>query len=376
MTLLRPPTPTSPQQAIPPLTPPSSRNRALIPFGRIVVRAIALVGLLVWAYFTTPQVFAFASQYANAPLASVSTWSGLLGSAPAPSASAQLSANAPYACSSGNASAVGQNLVVPQGTWICGDAMEVGGNLTVLGHVQGSAEAVGGNVTIAGEVDGDVTAVGGDILVQPRAVTHGHLNAIGGQVVVASGALVDQVAMNPGSALTSHHNVAARFHSNPSEAASFWLGILFWVCAALGLVTFAPEAVGHVRFTIARRFVVSGVAGGIIGLVGVVVGAVLFVTCLGIPITLMIALALWLAWVVGTVAFGSWLGASFLHGLWRRNDTSLLASTVLGVVLLSLLKSLPVAGTIVSLLVGCVALGASTLTLLSARRVSYAHLKW
>jgi hypothetical protein len=142
------------------------------------------------------------------------------------------------------------------------------------------------------------------------------------------------------------------------------------------LTAFVPEAVGHVRYTIARRFLLSGVTGAVIGFVGVLLGAALFLTCLGIPVTLAIALAMWLAWVVGTVAFGSWLGASLLRGMRHNHEPSLMASTLLGVLLLSLLKALPIAGPVVSVIVGCVALGAASLTLLSARRVSYARLRW
>ena len=109
---------------------------------------------------------------------------------------------------------------------------------------------------------------------------------------------------------------------------------------------------------------------------GAVLGAALFVTCIGIPVTLLIALTLWVAWVVGTVAFASWLGASLLRGLRHNAEPSLLVSSLLGVLILCLLKSAPVVGVVVSVLVGCVGLGAAGLTLLSARRVSYAHLRW
>jgi hypothetical protein len=103
---------------------------------------------------------------------------------------------------------------------------------------------------------------------------------------------------------------------------------------------------------------------------------VLFITCIGIPVTLVIALALWVAWVAGTVAFASWLGASLLRGTRRDRDPSLLLSTLLGVLILCLLKSAPVVGPVVSLIVGVVGLGAAALTLLSARRVPYVRLRW
>ena len=242
--------------------------------------------------------------------------------------------------------------------------------------MQGSAQAIGGSVTISGEVDGDVTAVGGDINVQPGALTRGKLDSIGGRVVIAPGSNVRAPAPSMPQTWYGDHSSPTSFHILAPEASSFWLGLLFWVSAAIGLSAFVPEAVGHVRYTIAHRFLLSGVSGAVIAIVGALVGAALFLTCLGIPVTVVIALAMWLAWVIGTVAFGSWLGASLLRGGRHDREPSLLVSTVIGVILLSLLKSLPFAGPIVSLIVGCVALGAATLTLLSARRVSYARLRW
>ncbi len=341
---------------------------------RVFSAVIALIGMLTWASFTAPQIIALAPQVAGYSSATTGWLSNAWTSAGHSSALALGSVSTPAACSSAGASAVGSNVVVPADAWVCGSALAVGGNVDVQGHVQGSAQAIGGNVTISGEVDGDVTAVGGDIRVQPGAVTRGKLDSMGGQVIIEPGAN----AQTPPQGMEQYWNGGrsgpTAFHMLAPEASSFWLGLLFWVSAALGLSAFVPEVVGHVRYTVARRFIVSGATGAAIGLIGAVLGAVLFVTCIGIPVTVAIAIAMWIAWVVGTVAFASWLGASLLRGV--RLDSSLLASTLLGVVILSLLKAAPVVGPIVSLIVGVVGLGAALLTLLSARRVSYAHLRW
>ena len=343
---------------------------------------LGLLGILVWGSFTAPQIVALVPQFASLSL-STTRWLGgaatilRAGQAPEhPSGMAMGSLGAPQACSSQSASAIGSSLVVPEGAWVCGDALAVGGSMTVKGHVQGSAQAIGGSVLISGEVDGDVTAVGGNVNVLPGAITRGKLVAIGGRVVIARGAEVHAPAPSMPQTWYGDRSSPRSFHPLAPEASSFWLGMLFWVSAAIGLSAFLPEAVGHVRYTIARRFLVSGVSGAVIGVVGALVGAALFLTCLGIPVTLAIALAMWLAWVIGTVAFGSWLGASLLRGGRHDREPSLLVSTVIGVILLSLLKALPVAGPIVSLIVGCVALGAAALTLLTARRVPYTRLRW
>lgn len=344
--------------------------------GRLLSAALASLGLLVWAAFMTPQVVALTPQAASFTLMTTRWFSGAFTGGSPTSGLALGSVGTPQVCSSDNTSAVGRNLVVPAGAWVCGDALAVGGNVDVRGRVQGSAQAIGGNVTISGEVDGDVTAMGGDIVVQPGALTRGALNALGGRVIVAPGAVTQMPTPNPQQTWFGGHSIPPTFQPLAPEASSFWLGLLFWVSATLGLIAFLPEVVGHVRYTIARRFLLSGFSGALIGIVGVVLATALFLTCLGIPVTLGIALAMWLAWVVGTVAFASWLGASLLRGTRRDHDPSLLFSTLLGVVILSLLKMAPVVGPVVSLIVGCVGLGAAILTLLSARRVSYARLRW
>lgn len=378
MTLLRPPddlTATPERASCVEVAYPAHEARGRT--RRSLAALVAVVGLLLWAALTAPRMVAFMPQMAGASSAATS-WinSTLAGASPSSSGLALSGSRAPQACTASSASAFGSNLVVPQSAWVCGDALAVGGNLAVQGRVQGSAQAIGGNVTISGEVDGDVTAVGGNITVQSGAVTHGQLDAVGGHVILQPGVSAQVTTNTLEQNWSPGPNGSWTWHDAPPAASAFWLGLLFWVSAAIGLSAFVPEAVGHVRYTIARRFLYSGVAGAVIGVVGLVVGVALLLTCIGIPVTILIGLALWLAWVVGTVAFASWLGASLLRGLRHNYNPSLLVSSLLGIVILCLLKSAPVVGTVVSLMVGCVGLGAAGLTLLSARRVSYAHLRW
>ncbi len=345
---------------------------------RGLLALLGLVGLLVWAALTAPQVISLAPRFASVSLGATQWISRVTSGSAGGMASGMAlgSVTAPGACSSASASAVGSSLTVPAGAWVCGDALAVGGSLDVQGRVQGMAQAIGGSVTVSGEVDGDVTAVGGSISLLPGAQVHGKLNAIGGQTHIAPGAVALGASAEPQPDWFGGHSAPTAFRLVSLGSGSFWLGLLFWVSATLGLTAFVPEAVGHVRYTVARRLALSGISGALIGLVGALLALALFVTCIGIPVTVAIAFALWLAWVVGTVAFGSWLGASLLRGGRRDRNPSLIASTLLGVVLLSLLKAIPVVGVVVSLLVGCVAVGAAILTLLSAHRVSYARLRW
>lgn len=339
---------------------------------------LALLGLLIWAAAVTPQLVSLIPQGAQLPLLAT-RWLSNFGAGPRsgpPVGEIAASGRPALACTTQTIGAFGSDLLVPASMWVCGDAQAIGGSVTVAGHVQGDAQAIGGNVIVSGEVDGDVTALGGNITIQPGGHVQGKLHAVGGHVIIQPGGLADQTAPVSTVSLFPSHPAPSWFHPLAPETSSFWLSLLFWVSATFGLTAFVPEAVGHVRYTIARRFLMSGVSGALIGLLGVVLAVALFLTCLGIPLTLAIGVLLWLAWVIGTVAFGSWLGASLLRGLRRRREPSLLGSSLLGVLILSLLKTLPVAGGVVSVIVGCVGLGAALLTLISARRVSYAHLRW
>lgn len=373
-----------PEEALMPRAPRRDSQSARSPRAtpgnhrRAVAALLALLGMCVWAVAATPYIVSLAPQGANLPVLAARWLSGFSSGlhSGGPVGAVAGSQRPALACTTQTIGAIGSDLLVPTPMWVCGDAIAIGGNVTVAGRVQGDTQAIGGSVTIAGEVDGDVTAVGGNVVVQPGGHVQGKLHAIGGRVIVQPGAFADQTAPVTVNTWFHSHSAPPWFHPLAPETSSFWLSLLFWVSATLGLTAFVPEAVGHVRYTIARRFLLSGVSGALVGFVGVLLAAALFLTCLGIPLTVVIGLALWLAWVIGTVAFGSWLGATLLRGFRRRPEPSLLVSSLLGVLLLSLLKTLPVAGGVVSVIVGCVGLGAAAITLISARRVSYAHLRW
>lgn len=127
--------------------------------------------------------------------------------------------------------------------------------------------------------------------------------------------------------------------------------------------------IGRVRHTISRHAALSGATGAILALVAVLLAIIMVVTCIGIPIALLIAIAVWSAWVVGTVGLGAWIGSVIFGG--PRSTPSLVISSVLGVLVLSVLKELPIAGPLIGLLAGAIALGGAALTMFSARRYAY-----
>ncbi len=278
----------------------------------------------------------------------------------------------PLQCDSSGTSSLGTDLSIPSTEVICGDVMVVGANVTVQGEVRGAIQVIGGNAFISGVVTGDITVIGGNISVQTGGKVYGAAHAIGGTVITAPNTIVN----NTGNDIQSPHDLTQAPGFNLSiDIGSFWLSLLFWMSAALGLTALTPEMIGHVRYTIRRRFFLSGIIGAILALAAGIVSVALVFTCLGIPLALAIAVVTWFGWVVGTVGLGAWLGSALFGGSRSSHPPSLIVSAILGVLILSILKAIPVAGPFIGYLAGAIALGATTLTLLSARRISYTHLR-
>jgi hypothetical protein len=195
----------------------------------------------------------------------------------------------------------GQSVTIAADEHICGDASVYGGHITVLGEVDGNVTAVGGDVTIYGQVAGDVRAIGGSVYLQDGARVLGNVHAVGGQV------LRDRQAVVGGSIQRENvrHDVVPLGWFGLGDGYAFpWLSLIFWLLAALCVAHFFPEPLGRVRSIARRDFGRSLAMGAVTAVAGGVVSVVLIATCLGIPVALVVLGALWLAWVVGTVALG------------------------------------------------------------------------
>jgi hypothetical protein len=268
------------------------------------------------------------------------------------------------ACTETNRASIGKAVVVAEQELICGHVSAFNGNITVLGRVDGDVTAVGGGITISGDVEGSVTAINGDVDLLPTAHVSGDIQTVNGEVHRDDGAYVGGTIRRnsaPGDLLPQH------WLRLPDGAEFPWLGVLFWALAGSVVVLLFPHQLALVRQTARRQLVESFFTGLLVGLAGILVTFLLVVTCLGIPIALLVAGVLWVGVVVGTVALGYLLGMRLL-GLVSRGDRHPLGATLLGVTLLTLLEAAPCVGGVLMALVSCTALGASSLTLLRSRR--------
>jgi hypothetical protein len=100
---------------------------------------------------------------------------------------------------------------------------------------------------------------------------------------------------------------------------------------------------------------------------GVAASVLLFVTCVGIPIAIVLLLGLWVLSVFGTVALGFWLGELLMRDSAYRQRSSFVLAVLIGTVLLALPAEIPCVGGLVRLAVTATGLGAASLTLYYAR---------
>lgn len=268
------------------------------------------------------------------------------------------------ACTGSSRDVVNASAVVGQDEWLCGDLRVYNGDATVLGRVGGAVTIVHGALAISGEVDGTVTVLGGSVDLRPGARIGGGVNVVGGTLVRG-----DHTSVG-GPVSTDHalqQEAVSTFWGFDSTYAFPWSHLIFWVAVGGALALLFPRQLALVHRSVRDDLPQSLGVGVVVALVGGVLAVVLTLTCIGIPLAALLLAALWVAWVVGTVAAGAWLGSRMLGIALPEYRTPLLA-TVLGVTVLSLVKAIPCVGGILSLVIGCVGLGASVLAVLYARR--------
>jgi cytoskeletal protein CcmA (bactofilin family) len=271
---------------------------------------------------------------------------------------------APGSCTGGSVVAYGRSLVIAPEQSICGDANAFGGSVQVAGRVGGNVTAFGGSVTVLGEVDGNVTAVGGSVSLGPGARVAGDVQAWGGSVHREHGAQVSGV-IETGDRLAG---IVDGQWPGASYAYAFpWPWILGWAVVAAIVVTLFPERTARVRMVASSAAVRSVFVGLLTALLGLFLAALLFATCIGIPLSLLVMAGLGAGWVLGTVAVGLWLGERILRAVAPERQSALLPAIV-GVVLLAGVESIPCVGGVVAVVASSLGLGAALLSRFGGRR--------
>lgn len=249
------------------------------------------------------------------------------------------------------------------------DLVRFGEDITIPADkvVEGDVVAFGGSVTVLGRVKGDCVSIGGSVYVKDHGVVQGDATSVGGGVVTSDSATVGGSNVSIGGG-----NLGRLRHFGPMVGAFGLLGTGAWLVktlvwalialffAWLSLLLFRDRFV-HANQTMGERFgksflfgllgwvgLVFAVPVGIVALLlfGLIAVVILCITIIGIPVAILLLIALVLG-VIGIV-----VAAAYVSFLAYLQGSMYLGRLVLG------RKPATGVNPLIAILVGIVLLGA------------------
>ena len=280
---------------------------------------------------------------------------------------------------------IGGTYSLESGQVLSGDLVIIGGGGTLQAgsRVDGDVALIGGLLNAAGEVDGDVFALGGVVTLGPKSVIHGDLITMGAAVSRAEGAQVEgqvtEESMQNGFDLSFPGIVLPRGFNGIDVPSRHWglsvfnplfgigwsvLKALLMAGLAILVVMFWPERTARVARTVIAQPVTAGGLGLLTAFFGVTLIVVLAITICLSPVSLIGALVLGAAVILGWVALGLEVGRRLALAFKREWSDATQAG--LGTLLLSFVVYavglIPCLGFIFGALLWMIGLGAVLLT--------------
>ncbi len=255
--------------------------------------------------------------------------------------------------------------------------VSTGGPVTVeKGSRVDTAVAYGGPVIVeeGAVVDGDAVAFGGDVVLKKGAVVEGDAVSFGGNVVREDGSQVHGESVSMGGAgigtAVARNVVKTQRSQRASDAqdadedshsgfgrglAAFLLQFAVFFGLGFVLMMFAPQRMKALEATIRAEPGKNGLAGFLGLLAAIPLTVMLVVTLVGIPVAMMMWVALALFVPVGVAVVANALGARLPTGKLRKTQALVLA---VGLLVLLLIGQIPVLGPMVLAVSVFVSLGA------------------
>lgn len=251
----------------------------------------------------------------------------------------------------------GEDVFVARGE-VVGDVVTMGGDARIEGEVLGDVVTMGGDAYVDGPVHGEIVTMGGDLRLGDRARVDGAVTTMGGAGASLgdlpdAGSVAGWVGL--GGAVGAIGALASWVGTALSGLASFTLLFLF----GLLLQGLARDRMSALHVVIVRDPVRAGATGALAGLAAVAATAVLAITIVGIPVAVLVALALCAAVYVGLAAVAAVIGALLPTDKLRDKPVLQLFA---GVAVLYVASLVPGVGTVALCAAGLVGLGAVVLT--------------
>jgi hypothetical protein len=252
-----------------------------------------------------------------------------------------------------------------------GDLLVLGGKGTLLPDftLKGSLHLVSGQLDLQGQVLGDVTLLGGDLTLSPTARLGGNLNLGGGTLHPSAGSVIEG-RIHTGSSIPLPDLPERNATPLGATLLRNLLNALMLSLSAAFLTRYFPHGITRVGEAASRHALVSGSIGLLVGVVGISLLVTMAYTILLIPVSLLGLFALGLAVIFGWIGLGATAGR--LIGRIMNHPFSSAKSAFIGtmvfVLVLELISSLPLVGGLLGIIAAAIGLGAVALTRFGLQR--------
>ena len=235
----------------------------------------------------------------------------------------------------------GQDLEVARGEVVSGNAVSIGGSLTVSGRVKGDAVAVGGSLYLKdrAQVGGNAVSVGGVIEKSPRAVVKGDVTEV---------SFAGMGGITPGMA------------AGGLTIFSILSFIGFLVLVVI-LVALFPNQLGKVSAAVEGNLFKTFLYGLLVIILFVPVIILLAISIAGIVLIPVWAILVMVAGLFGYIGAAHFIGQKILKAA-KLNVKTMMVEALVGIIILALIGLVPFAGCIIKAILGCMGLGAVALT--------------
>lgn len=256
--------------------------------------------------------------------------------------------------------AIGANVIIPGR--VKGKLYAFGANVSLGGTFHDRVTAAAANIVLSGNFEKDIDVAAARVTVTRDAIIMGNLIHATGVLDIQAGAqILGQVTQKRQGAQIDKHEQWVRSGKKAARAAGVMLR--FIATAALliiGVIIHAlfPGQTEKIVALISESPGLSIVAGLVFLVVVPVALFIAFITVIGIPVAVMVAMIYGMALYVSRIFIGLWIGRKIFRYFKKSADDSFFWPLASGVVLIALAGSIPFVGWLFSLVCLLIGLGA------------------
>jgi hypothetical protein len=242
-----------------------------------------------------------------------------------------------------------------------------GGRVIVEGRVRKSIIAFGGSITLSGEVEDSVVGIGTAVKLRSSAVIKGDAASLGGTLEKEDGCVIkgDTIYFKGGKDLSRLLSGGIlTFPLMPILLIIKLIGFFIWLFVALVMAALFPRQLALASSQIRTAFwpiVGTGVTVFILFSGLIIVFAFLSFVLIGIPFLLLLAAFGLVVKIFGQVTLFYFVGGSLGRSPSRRNAAPL-AAVVVGLLIISLIKFIPILGFLFSFCLSIIGWGVTIRT--------------